>query len=218
MRTSLRTFAAALLLLPAEVWRGNEKSHDYDFFSDTEIAKVTDDQMKLTTLTLTALLFGGGDAGVRVMHEVHSTHTRAVVENGSVMWKVRLFSDDLEKGLRAYARRPAFALDRDPKADSLFTAYFNAKVSVSADGRALKATLVQQGVDKDPVGGTVHWYLLQFNAARAPGTLSIRNTLLTELFPNQANIVVLLSMPGEKRHSLYFGDGDNAAQTVELRR
>ena len=63
-------------------------------------------------------------AGVRVMHDVHSTHTRAVVENGTVMWKVRLFSDDLEKGLRAYARRPAFALDGDLKADSLFTAYF----------------------------------------------------------------------------------------------
>jgi hypothetical protein len=31
-------------------------------------------------------------------------------------------------------------------------------------------------------------------------------------------IVVLLSMPGEKRHSLYFGDGDMVAQTVDLRR
>ena len=89
---------------------------------------------------------------------------------------------------------------------------------MSADGRALKASLVQQGVDKDPVGGNVHWYLLQFDATCAPGTLSIRNTLLAELFPSQANIVVLLSMPGEKRHSLYFGDGDNAAQTVDLRR
>ncbi len=174
--------------------------------------------MKLAGLALAAVLYGGGDATVRVRHDVHSTHTRAVVENGAVLWKVRLFSDDLEKGLRAYARRPTFVLDRDANADSLFTAYFNTKVSVSADGRALKATLVQQGVDKDPVGGTVHWYLLQFDAARAPGTLSIRNTLLAELFPNQANIVVLLSMPGEKRHSLYFGDGDMKAQTVTLQR
>ena len=174
--------------------------------------------MKLKTLVVAALLFGGHDAVMRRMHDVHSTHTRAVVENGTVMWKVRLFSDDLEKGLRGYARRPAFALDRDPKADSLFVAYYNATVSVSADGRALKASLVQRGVDKDPVGGTVHWYLLQLDAGRTPGTLSIRNTLLAELFPNQANIVVLLSMPGEKRHSLYFGDGDMKAQSVDLRR
>lgn len=177
--------------------------------------------MKLATLALAAALFGSGETARDtrvVMHDVHSTHTRAVVENGTVMWKVRLFSDDLEKGLRAYARRPTFALDRDPKADSLFTAYFNAKVSVSADGRALMASLVQQGVDKDPVGGTVHWYLLQFDAGRTPATLAIRNTLLAELFSNQANIVVLLSMPGEKRHSLYFGDGDMKAQVVELRR
>ena len=170
--------------------------------------------MKLATLALVALWLGGGSA----RHDVHSTHTRAVVENGAVMWKVRLFSDDLEKGLRAYSRRPGFALDRDPSADSLFTAYFNAKVNVSADGRTLKASLVQQGVDKDPLGGTVHWYLLQFDAGRAPASLAIRNALLAELFPSQANIVVLLSMPGEKRHSLYFGDGDVAPQTVDLRR
>ena len=99
--------------------------------------------MKLATLALAALLFGGGDAGVRVMHDVHSTHTRAVVENGTVMWKVRLFSDDLEKGLRAYARRPAFALDRDPKADSLFTAYFNARRS---PGRVLRVSYMRARV------------------------------------------------------------------------
>jgi hypothetical protein len=46
--------------------------------------------------------------------------------------------------------------------------------------------------------------------------LSVRNTLLREQFENQANIVVLLAMPGEKRHSLYFGGGDNAAQVVTL--
>jgi len=177
--------------------------------------------MRLATLALAALLFSGGETARNtrvVRHDVHSTHTRAVVENGTVMWKVRLFSDDLKKGLRAFTSRPGFALDRDPKADSLFTAYFNAKVRVSADGRALTAALVQQGVDTDPVGGTVHWYLMQFDAPRALKALSIRNTLLAELFPSQANIVVVLSMPGEQRHSLYFGDGDNAAQTVELRR
>lgn len=169
--------------------------------------------MKLSTLALAALLYGGG----AVRHGVHSTHTRAVIENGALMWKVRLFSDDLEKGLRAYTRRPAFSLNGDAKADSTFIAYFNAKVSVSADGRALEARLVQQGVDKDPVGGTVHWYLLQFDTGRTPAALSIRNTLLAEVFPNQANIVVLRSMPGERRRSLYFSDGNMEAQTVDLR-
>ena len=136
-----------------------------------------------------------------------------------MLWRVRLFSDDLEKGLRAYGKRPTLKLDGDPSADSFFTAYFNAKVSVRADGRSLTAKLLQKGTDKDPVGGTVHWYLLQFDGSGAEvRSLSVRNALLAELFPNQTNIVVLLAMPGEKRHSLYFGDGDNAAQTVDLRR
>jgi hypothetical protein len=166
----------------------------------------------LLALVLAGTLFGTAP------HEIHTTHTRAVVESGTVLWRVRLFSDDLEKGLRAWSRRPAFKLDGDLAADSLFTAYFNSKVSVAADGRTLRATLLQKGTDKDPVGGTVHWYLLQFNAGAQPVSLSVRNTLLAEQFPNQANIVVVLSMPGEKRHSLYFGDGDMDTQTVDLRR
>ena len=166
-----------------------------------------------------ALLLGVSLLGSAPLpHDIHTTHTRAVVENGTVLWRVRLFSDDLEKGLRAYGKRPGFMLDSDPQADSLFTAYFNSKVSVAADGRALTAKLLQKGTDKDPVGGTVHWYLLQFDAGRQPVQLSVRNTLLREQFENQANIVVLLSMPGEKRHSLYFGDADGKPQVITLNR
>ena len=173
----------------------------------------------LAVKSLFAWLLGGVVLGAApVAHDIHTTHTRAVVEDGTVVWKVRLFTDDLEKGLRAWAKRPAFSLAKDRSADSLFTAYFNAKVRVAADGRALSATLLQSGTDKDPVGGTVHWYLLQFNAGKQPASLSVRNTLLAEQFANQANVVVVLAMPGEKRHSLYFGDGDADAQTVDLRR
>lgn len=151
-------------------------------------------------------------------HDIHTSHTRAVVENGTVVWRVRLFSDDLEKGLRAWSKRPTFALAGDRAADSLFTAYFNAKVTVAADGRSLSASLLQSGTDKDPVGGTVHWYLMQFTAGKQPGSLSVRNRLLAEQFSNQANVVVVMAMPGETRHALYFGPGDDSAQTVLLRR
>jgi hypothetical protein len=168
-------------------------------------------------LSLVALLLTGSAATV-APHDIHATHTRAVVENGSVLWKVRCFSDDLEKGLKAYAKRPGFTLKSDRSADSLFTAYFNDKVRVAADGRPLTAKLLQTGTDSDPVGGTVHWYLLQLDAPKAPQRLTVRNTLLAELFGNQANVVVIMAMPGEQRHSLYFGDGDMAAQTVDLTR
>lgn len=167
-------------------------------------------------LTLAVMVAGTvGFTGMR--HDIHTTHTRAVVENGTILWKVRLFSDDLEKGLRGYARRPGFSLAGDAKADSIFTAYFNARVTVTADGRPVSAKLVQTGTDRDPVGGTVHWYLLQFDTAKQPAVLTVANTLLSELFGNQANIVVLLAMPGETRHSLYFASGDRSAQVVTLR-
>jgi hypothetical protein len=150
-------------------------------------------------------------------HDIHTSHTRAVVENGAVLWKVRLFTDDLEKGLRAYTKRPQFSLEKDPKTDSIFTAYFNARVSLRADGQPLTASLVQGGTDRDPVGGTVHWYLLQFDAKKQPTSVTVTNTLLAEMFSNQANIVLMLSMPGELRRSMYFADGDAKPQTVSFK-
>lgn len=173
--------------------------------------------MRWVTLPLSVALLGAAPTGRDALpHDVHASHTRAVVENGTVLWKVRCFTDDLEKTLRAYAKRPAFSLKSDRAADSLFTAYFNSRVSVAADGRALTARLVQTGTDADPLGGTVHWYLMQLDASAPPKRLSVRNTLMTEVFADQTNIVVLLSMPGEKRHSLYFAEGSLGAQTIDL--
>jgi hypothetical protein len=170
------------------------------------------------TVGLSVALLGAAPVGSAApRHDVHASHTRAVVENGTVLWKVRCFTDDLEKALRAHARRPTFALKTDRAADSLFTAYFNARVSVSADGRALTARLVQTGTDADPLGGTVHWYLLQLDTPAAPRRLTVRNLLMQELFPDQMNIVVVLSMPGETRYSLYFAEGNLGAQTIALR-
>lgn len=172
----------------------------------------------LLTLSLSVALLGAAPTGrAPVPHDVHASHTRAVVENGTVLWKVRCFTDDLEKALRTYAKRPTFSLKADRAADSLFTVYFNSRVGVVADGRPLTARLVQAGTDADPLGGTVHWYLLQLDAPTPPKRLSVRNTLMSEVFADQTNIVVLLSMPGEKRHSLYFADGNFGAQTIDLR-
>ena len=166
----------------------------------------------LRVLALAALV----PAGAAAPHDIHTSHTRAVVEGRTILWKVRLFTDDLEKGLQAYTARPSLVLAKEPKGDSIFTAYFNSRVGLTADGAKLRATLVQSGTDRDPVGGTVHWYLLQFEAPRTPVSLSVVNTLLTEQFKNQTNIVLFLKMPAEERRTLYFGDGSATAQVVRF--
>jgi hypothetical protein len=147
-------------------------------------------------------------------HDIHVTQSRVVIENGTVVWRVRCFADDLEKSLRAFASRPALVLESDQRADSIVTAYFNAKVRVDADGKRLSARLLQSSRERDPAGGTVQIYVLQFNAVAQPKSLTVRNALMFEQFPTEQNLVILLAMPGERRRSMYFAASDDVAQTV----
>ncbi len=155
-----------------------------------------------------------GPSGTPMRHDIHVTQSRVVIENGAVVWRVRCFADDLEKSLRAFARRPTFALESDGAADSLATAYFNAKVLVDADGKRLTARLLQSSRERDPTGGAVQIYVLQLSATSQPKALTVRNALMFEQFPTEQNLVVLLAMPGERRRSLYFAASDDVAQTV----
>ncbi len=150
------------------------------------------------------------------LHEVHVTQSRVVVKNGVILWRVRCFADDLEKGLRGFGKAPAFMLATDQAADSLMTAYFNARVQVDANGRRLRARLLQSSREADPVGGAVHVYVLQLDAGRQPASLTVRNALLFEQFPTEQNLVVVLAVPGDQRRSLYFAASDDIAQTVRL--
>jgi hypothetical protein len=147
-------------------------------------------------------------------HDIHVTQSRVVIENGTVLWRVRCFADDLEKSLRAFSNRPAFALESDRSADSIVTAYFNAKVRVDADGKRLSARLLQSSSERDPAGGGVQIYVLQLNAATQPRSMTVRNALMFEQFPTEQNLVILLAMPGERRRSLFFAATDDVAQTV----
>ncbi len=152
-----------------------------------------------------------------VRHDVHVTQSRVVVEHGVIVWRVRCFADDLERGVRGFAKAPAFVLATDVAADSLVTAYFNARVQVDANGRRLRARLLQSSREVDPVGGAVQVYVLQLDAGTQPASLTVRNALLFEQFPSEQNLVVVLAMPGDRRRSLYFAAGDDVAQTVSLR-
>ena len=147
-------------------------------------------------------------------HDAHVTQSRVVVDRGVIEWRVRCFADDLEQGLRAFANAPTFVLTTDRRADSLVTAYFNARVFVDADGRRLRARLVERSREADIVGGAVQVYTLRLEAGAQPKSLTVRNALLFEQFRTEQNLVLVLVMPGGRRRSLYFAANDDSPQTV----
>lgn len=149
------------------------------------------------------------------LHDIHLTYSRVVVDGASVIFRVRLFHDDLEKALQGHARNPALkVVSPSPAADSAFASYFNARVPVSADGRRLVGRVLQSGRDMDVTDQEMWWYLVELTAPAPVTTISMRVGLLFEHFTDQKNIVTMLKMPGEKRYSLYFVREDEREQKV----
>jgi hypothetical protein len=159
-----------------------------------------------------------GARSVRPLHDAHLTYSRVVVDGATVIWRVRLFRDDLEKALQAYARNATVRVG-SPAADSVFAAYFNAQVPISANGRKLSGRVLQSGRDPEVVDQEMWSFLLDLSPAPtspAVTTISVRVGLLFEHFADQRNIVTVLKMPGEKRSSLYFVRDDVKEQRLDF--
>jgi hypothetical protein len=162
---------------------------------------------------------GGALAGTRALrapgarHDVHVSHTRAVVEGNTVALRVRLFADDLEATLRRTSGDPALRLGT-PAADTAFARYFARQVGVTADGARLVPRLTGAGTESDAAGIAMRWFLVQLTAPTPVRTLTLRNALMFDTFRDQQNIVAVMRLPGERRTTLFFAAGDEKEQVV----
>src|SRR5690606_28347937 len=77
---------------------------------------------------------GGAPAAV---HDLHVSHTRMVLEERTVVLRIRLFHDDLQLALQRFAGDSALQLTPERRADSLFGAYAARTLRLEADGRAV---------------------------------------------------------------------------------
>jgi hypothetical protein len=112
----------------------------------------------LQLLALGALLFAAPAGGGRerpaaaAAHDVHLSHARVVVEGATVVMRVRIFKDDLERALGARLGRAGYVISPGHEADSLVVAYLNEAVTLThgaADGEAVHV-LLRRGRRRGP--------------------------------------------------------------------
>jgi hypothetical protein len=162
------------------------------------------------------LFVAAGILGVpATRHDQHVSHTRLVVEGATVGARMRLFRDDLEKGLAHRHRLDAFDAVKDPRLDSLFATYVDERFLLEADGTLLRATVASSGVELDTQQDQqMVWFVLEFTAVKPVKRLALRNVVLQEQFGDQQNIVQVMHLPDEARQTLYFAPGDATAQEL----
>ena len=92
--------------------------------------------------------------------------------------------------------------------------------SANAPGIGLRAEVVL--IDRLAIAGEYHdlsgedeldrepvwWYTVQFEASAAIQAFTVRNTLLTEIFDDQRNIVKFIHFPDQKQKTYSFARGE----------
>ena len=145
------------------------------------------------------------------VHNKHVSHTRVALDGVTVLARVRLFRDDLEKAL---GRKVAAD---DPASRAAIQAYVGKALVLRADGAPVALTVVDEDADLDE-DQPVWWVLLQGRATRTVTSLGVRDELLFETFADQQNLLIVARQPGDERRSLHFQAGDRREQVVSFPR
>ncbi|MBK9068560.1 MAG: hypothetical protein IPL76_17060 [Gemmatimonadetes bacterium] len=146
-------------------------------------------------------------------HDTHVSHTRMVLEGRTVALRVRLFHDDLERGLQRFAGDSTLRVTAAAPAESLFTAYAARTFVLEVDGRRVPLSVTAAGLERDEAAEQVVWYVMEGALPGPARKVTLLDGLLFEVFPDQQNIVQLLRLPADRRQTLYFTARDPRPQT-----
>jgi len=139
--------------------------------------------ISMGVLLVTMILCGGW-----LPHKfyVSLTELRYNAQSERFELSMRIFPDDLDRALlerSGIQTQLATELEHED-ADSLMRAYLLESFSLQADG----VEIVFSYLGKEPESDAI-WCYLESGPLPAPQKLSIRHELLTEIFPDQVNIV-----------------------------
>lgn len=152
----------------------------------------------MKTVLISLVLYWGALA----VHNFHVSYGKMAIEQHIAVLNLRFFKDDLELALQKFHRRDTLSLSATPECDSLFLAYLNARFELYHHQTRLLPQLLSSGLDKE-----MWWYQLQFSSTAPIERLSLKNTLLFDVFDDQKNILQIMHFPSEKLQSFYFIQG-----------
>ncbi len=125
---------------------------------------------------------------VSFVHEFYVSLTEIRFNPGSSRFEItmRLFPDDIDRALfHSYGFSTHLGTELESERDdSLFHLYMKEHFSLSADGGLLPLTYL--GKERE---GEAIWCYLESEQTAKPVTLEIRNTMLTDQFEDQVNII-----------------------------
>lgn len=117
-------------------------------------------------------------------------------ETESIQITLHLFLDDLEEALKRHGSGNLylFTEKESPAADNRIREYLLQQFQIKVDQERQSLEWVGKEQTKDLVGV---WCYLEIQSVKQVNSLTVRNVVLTELFEDQQNII-MISMPQKK--------------------
>jgi len=134
------------------------------------------------------LVLQGSSGGMFHEFYVSLTEVRFNSDRNKLEVSMRIFPDDLDRVLlELYGLATHLGTELEPpEADSLLSLYINENFSIRCD--TIPVNLVYLG--KEPEADAI-WSYLESDQIPVPGSFEVTNSILTEVFPDQVNIVQL---------------------------
>lgn len=113
---------------------------------------------------------------------------------------VKLFIDDFEKAIEdSYEKRLYLGTEREEfDQNNLIEKYINKHFEVNIKSNRVPLSYIGKETDRDYI-----WIYIEVVKVRSISEISIKNTLLTDLFPDQTNLINLETESGIKSVTLH---------------
>ncbi len=161
--------------------------------------------MRLIALLTLALLFPVSSPA----HPLHLSITNITYENGKLNIRMKSFRDDWEVGYFHYHSRPIDFTDPVKREIPWFNEYLNKKFRIALGEEMPDLALEIDTVLLEEDAMTIEMHA---KVPSSPNSLYIYNSLLTDIFPDQTNLVIFIY--GKKETGIKFDMKKHDAEVI----
>ena len=141
--------------------------------------------MRLIALLTLAILLPSSTAA----HPLHLSITNIIFENGKLHIQMKSFRDDWEVGYFHYHSKVIDFTDPEQRKTPWFNEYLNSKFQITTE-KGKPGILIE--IDSVTVEEDAMTIQMHAKVPSSPNSLYIYNALLTDIYPDQSNLVIFV--------------------------
>ena len=122
-------------------------------------------------------------------HPLHLSITNITYENGKLNIRMKSFRDDWETGYFHYHGKPIDFNDPEKRKIPWFNEYLNSKFQISCSDEMSGLSLEIDSIFLEEDAMTIEMHAA---VPSSPNSLYIYNALLTDIYPDQSNLVIFV--------------------------